>query len=194
MISWPPVWLALCSPWLIVHYKLLHKSGPGVMRLTGPSVVTPLSRVTRDMCHEVCHGCDNLIKLRPKSELTTDHMWHGAMSAVQLYLLTRTIMLIRSEYKIFSCQLRQQNSNFSPKIINTVYIFARHTRYSLLHPPPLQSPNQIGWPNQTCQIRLAWTLYLSPLPPWPGTNAELGRQMATLKIILHNSQSLLWVC
>ena len=83
------------------------------------------------------------------------------------YICLTTKRCSSDQNMIFSCQLRQQNSWFGPKlktkrnIFRPVYFCSSHQ----IFPVALSSAavSQSNWrPNQTCQIRLEPELYICP--------------------------------
>ena len=124
-----------CSPWLIVHYKLLHKSGPGsgCDETDQGSVVTPVT------CH-AWHVSRSVSRVWQSHKITGHNQsWPLRVIACDTelchlsnYICLTTKRCSSDQNMIFSCQLRQQNSRFCPKlktkrnIFRAVYFCSSH--------------------------------------------------------------------
>ena len=117
---------APCSPRLIVHYKLLHKSGPGsgLDESDQASVVTPVT------CH-AWHVSRSVSRVWQSHKITGHNQgWPLRVIACDTglchlsnYICLTTKRCSSDQNMIFSCQLRQQNSWFCPKLKTKRNIF-----------------------------------------------------------------------
>ena len=144
------------------------------------------------MCHEVCHGCDNLIKLW--TIIRADH-W-GWSHVTRSYVICPIIfadhdtMLIRSEYNL---QLPIKATKFL--ILSKNYKYTSFLLVTLDIPCCTlllcRVPIKLAGPIKLAKLGYSQNFIFAPRPATADKSwTEPWRQMWTLSLILHSSQSL----